>query len=865
MRTTPSLLTICLYLLTQSGRADETLVTVHADKRLFTLSDMMIGANMEDLHYQMVGGLDSQMLHGESFFEHSPTELAPRKAQLDGFATVNGTWTAADDVVTVVVRPSDGTPWVEGGLAGGQPPGAPSDAPAKDPGTRMTSLEPVTPDTVATRVSFRFPAGEDRPASLITHVHPNRSDNGWNWYSGYTVELDPQTQKVRLLAALRANKHQELGAGQVPIASDAWLPVELRLDGGQLVVRVADRDVITCQSERLLPPGHFGITARGRVQIRDLAVGTARPVALRPNPLLTTPGDALSLRWARVQTGTAQGSFAFDPEGWHPGLRSQQISFESGAGEFGCDNAGLKRSGLALYAGRDYEGFLRVKTPTPLDVIVSLRGADGRTILAEKALRTRAGKEFQRLAFSLTPAATDLKGRFAITLCQPGRATIGYAFLQPGEWGRYQGLPVRKDLAEALLAQGIGVLRFNGGMIEVPGYRWRNLCGPRDQRPPYNGFYDRYCSSGFGPAEVVAFGKAAGLPVVPALNLDETPEDVADFVATCRPQFYQHANESGFNRAYVDKFKMVAEAVWKVAPDITLITTSTGPAVKATDAADTVRAKLALHLEVATFAHERGKRIMFDSHSFRGAAAVEGIAAFAHWLQRLAPNPAAVSVGILEFNAGAFDFERGLNHALEMNAAHRAGEVLRALGTPNVSQPWEVYQSDWKAVLWTQGNIYYTADRIWFQPAYYVDQMIARHWASEAVAVESVSAPQGLDIFAAKSADGVKLVLRVVNATAAAHAARFDIRSVALAKSPACVVTLTHDDPIGFNTLSEPERIKPVTSEWRPDGNPASRIFPRHSFTVIELPLEVRKSLPVGQPAQIRLHHFPRIYVAWDY
>ena len=36
----------------------DAVVTVHADKKLFTLSDMMIGANMEDLHYQMVGGLD---------------------------------------------------------------------------------------------------------------------------------------------------------------------------------------------------------------------------------------------------------------------------------------------------------------------------------------------------------------------------------------------------------------------------------------------------------------------------------------------------------------------------------------------------------------------------------------------------------------------------------------------------------------------------------------------------------------------------------------------------------------------------------------------------------------------------------------
>ena len=68
-----------------------------------------------------------------------------------------------------------------------------------------------------------------------------------------------------------------------------------------------------------------------------------------------------------------------------------------------------------------------------------------------------------------------------------------------------------------------------------------------------------------------------------------------------------------------------------------------------------------------------------------------------------------------------------------MNAAHRYGDVIRAVGTPNVSQPWGVYQTDWKAVLWTQGNIYYTQDKVWFQPAYYVDQMIARHWAPDVV------------------------------------------------------------------------------------------------------------------------------------
>jgi len=147
--------------------AGDAVVTVRADKKLFTLSEMMIGANMEDLHYQMVGGFDSQMLHGESFFEHSPTELAPRKAQLDGFATVNGLWTASNGVVTVTVQPGDGTPWLETGLAGGQPPPRPEDSkPAQAPGARMTSLDAAPSDTVETRVSFRFAVGDDLPASL---------------------------------------------------------------------------------------------------------------------------------------------------------------------------------------------------------------------------------------------------------------------------------------------------------------------------------------------------------------------------------------------------------------------------------------------------------------------------------------------------------------------------------------------------------------------------------------------------------------------------------------------------------------------------------------------------------------------------
>ena len=52
-----------------------------------------------------------------------------------------------------------------------------------------------------------------------------------------------------------------------------------------------------------------------------------------------------------------------------------------------------------------------------------------------------------------------------LALKQPGSVVLGHAFLQPGEWGRFKGLPVRRDVAEGLIDQGITVLRYGGSMV----------------------------------------------------------------------------------------------------------------------------------------------------------------------------------------------------------------------------------------------------------------------------------------------------------------------------------------------------------------------------------------------------------------
>ena len=87
-----------------------------------------------------------------------------------------------------------------------------------------------------------------------------------------------------------------------------------------------------------------------------------------------------------------------------------------------------------------------MRAEQPVRVFLSLESADGAKVYAETSSESK-GPHWQRLDFKLTPSADDKAGRFAIKLKQPASVCLGYAFLQPGDWGRFKGLPVRKDVS----------------------------------------------------------------------------------------------------------------------------------------------------------------------------------------------------------------------------------------------------------------------------------------------------------------------------------------------------------------------------------------------------------------------------------
>ena len=158
-----------------------------------------------------------------------------------------------------------------------------------------------------------------------------------------------------------------------------------------------------------------------------------------------------------------------------------------------------------------------------------MENGDGTKSCASARLRAESG-DWHRLDFSLTPTTAETAGRFAVKLTQPGSAVLGHAMLQPGSWGRFQGLPVRRDVAESLVAQGLTVLRYGGSMVNAAEYRWKKMIGraTAGRRTAAPGIPTQPMVGELSTSST--FADAAGFLAVPDFNMDESPQDMADFV-----------------------------------------------------------------------------------------------------------------------------------------------------------------------------------------------------------------------------------------------------------------------------------------------------------------------------------------------
>lgn len=560
----------------------------------------------------------------------------------------------------------------------------------------------------------------------------------------------------------------------------------------------------------------------------------------------------ISGMWDAVRGGSATGNCSLEMANPFVGAQSQRLSFTGGAGEFGIANRGLNRWGLSFLKGKSYDGHLEVRTDVPAELWVALESTDGSRVYAERRLMV-SGNGWRRLDFTLKPSANDTNGRFVIELKQPGSVVLGYAFLEPGAWGRFHGLPVRKDVAEGLVRAGITVLRYGGSMVNAPEYHWSHMTGPRDRRPPYDGHWYRYSTDGWAIPDFLDFCEAAHFLGVPDININESLDDITKLIqyvngpATSpggaqrvadghrKPyglRYIELGNEERVDDSYFQKFKPLAETIWALDTNITIVVGDFAYSHTITDAfnfdgADSHITTLEAQQKILRLAKQHGRAVWFDLHVNTDGPtpgpSLAGMFSYDDAMRQIADG-ADYRVLVFELNAGNHSQRRALANALALNAAARDGR-LPIVTSANCLQPDGQNDNGWD-----QGLLFLNPSQVWLQPPGYVTQMFSRHYEP----LEVASAATGdLDVSAERSKDDCTLILRVVNASGALKTAAINVSGFAAERSTVEQLAGPLD---AVNTAQAPDNIKAVPApEIHFTNGKAPYAFPPYSVTVITL------------------------------
>ena len=485
--------------------------------------------------------------------------------------------------------------------------------------------------------------------------------------------------------------------------------------------------------------------------------------------------------------------------------------------------------------GKPYGGEVFVRAEKPCEFWVALESADGETALAETRCQATS-HEWSKAEFSLTPSATVQNGRLALKLKRPGAVQFGYVFLQPGSWGRFKELPVRRDIADLLQEQGVRILRYGGSMVNNDEYRWKKMIGSRAKRPPYHGHWYDYSTNGWGIVDFMNFCEAAGFEYVPTFSMNETPESLADFIEFAtgdlkskwgqrraaeghpepyRLKYIQLGNEERVDVEYAERFNARAAAIWnknaKIIPVVGdfVYETVIQDAAKVTRAASGIT-NLDGQRRILEFAREAGHPVWFDLHVWTDGPAlhpaIDATFSFIDALEKM-KSGADFKIVIFEFNANNHGQRRALANALAINAIERDGRVPIALSA-NCLQPDGQNDNGWN-----QGLLFLSPSTVWLQPPGYVTQLYSRNFQPRLVASQSKGSADALDCSAKLSDDGQSLCCQVVNTKSTAAETTLQVNGFTPRQQTARL-TVLQGDLNEANTASRPHQVSPTAGRW---------------------------------------------------
>ena len=828
---THALSTLAALLILGAEPAADSTIRVDTAKVVNRISPLMYGSCIEDVNHEIYGGLYAQRVFGESF------EEPPDGPGLQGLRTFGGEWSAKDGVLSVK---------------------------ADRGGKVVRDAKSLTDGVVSCEVRFADDRGTN--AGLILRVQQPRT--GPDTWVGYEVSLSARNQNVML--GRHRNDFHMLKEAPAKIEPGHWHKLRVVMDRATLRIFVDDAEApaITFTDPepiRAKSVGQVGVrtwesdasfrnliveepgcvtTREAIVGLFDLKIGPWRLHKPRRRETVEVPfaTDAnaigvVSGAWDSVRTGDAVAKLAWDDDRPFNGARSQRIELVGGEGTAGVANRGLNRWGIAVGKDATYEGRCYVRSDgTVKAATVALQSADGAKTYA-KATLEEIGKDWAVCGIKLKSDETDPNARLALWIDEPGTLWVDQVYL--ADTDTFEGVPVRGDIARALKDQGLTALRYGGLMVNAPGYKWKTMIGDPDKRPPYQGYWYPYTTNGFGIEEFVRFCRAAEFEPIVAINVEETPEDAADLVDYLNgpvttewgrrradnghPEPYavkyiELGNEEKTDAHYLERFKVLHNAMRPRDPKLNLIIAAWW------EPDNPITRQIVRELE--------GKASLWDVH-VDGDDPREGRKVDATFtrmealVQEWAPGT-SLKACVLEENGGHHDLARALGHAGILNATQRHGDFVLIDCPANCLQAWQQNDNGWD-----QGQLFYTPDRVWGMPPYYVQQMAARNHRPCRLASETKSPGDDLDVLATTDEDGRRLILKVVNTGDKAHRADIALEGPGQLNSSGQVDTIQGglsdvNDTHGFPHRPSPDLLKL-------GSNPFAYEFPAHSYTILNL------------------------------
>ena len=541
----------------------------------------------------------------------------------------------------------------------------------------------------------------------------------------------------------------------------------------------------------------------------------------------------------------------------------------------GLANAGYW--GIPVKPGITYHGSFYAKTDRmDKTLTVSIESNDGKIVYASAKVN-RVGNQWQRYTFTLTaennitPSADT---RFIIAATDAGQYRFNLVSLFPPTYNnRSNGN--RPDIMQLLADMKPAFLRFPGGnylegQMFSTRFDWKKTLGGLDQRAGHMGTWNYRSSDGLGLLEFLEWCEDLKMEPLLAvfagytLNrdyLDAGPllkpfvEDALEEIeyvtgdtntvwgakraADGHPKpfhlsYVEIGNEDGFDMSdsYQRRYLQFYDAIKAKHPQLQIISTVGGK----DPLGQRVKAP-ARSLEV------------LDEHYYRNAWEMEEDAGHYNNYDRKGPK---IFVGEWATREGepTPNFNSALGDAAWMTGMERNSDVV----VMSCSAPLFVNVNP-GGMQWKSDLIGYNALRSYGSPSYYAQKMFSSYIGNEVLQTDAANIPTRLrglskrDSAAGMEAKQIPVLfyvatrnqqtgtvyLKLVNAGGSNQTMHISLAGVAKVASNGTMVQLKADKPEDTNSITEPNKIIPVTTKIKGLGKNFTRVVPAYSITVLQI------------------------------